>query len=103
MRCVVVVISWTVAQLHTDGVPLHVQSCSTVQLALHPSLPFALPSSQASLPTRMPSPHFGAHSEGTPPHCQPVSTAQLAEQPSPPSASWSSHASAPSIAPSPHV
>src|SRR5262245_35326199 len=86
---------------HALGAPVQVKPCSIWQVALHPSAPAMLPSSQASEAATIPSPHTAVHTLGDPPQEKPVSIWQTLLQPSPSAPLPSSHPSEPATAPSP--
>src|SRR5262245_32665703 len=48
--------------VHVDGVPLHVQHCSTAHCTLQPSPSVRLPSSHASVPSNIPLPQWSPSS-----------------------------------------
>src|SRR3954451_4830923 len=78
------------------------QSGSPRQSSEQPSKGRALPSSQLSVPSIAPSPHFVAvQALGFPLLFQPISTFHVAEQPSPAAAFPSSHSSGSTTTPSP--
>jgi hypothetical protein len=70
------------AQVQSDGEPVHSQPNSTSQLALQPSCELGLPSSHTSRPTIRPSPQTDVQLDGEPVQRQPGSTVQVEEQPS---------------------
>src|SRR5450432_1412904 len=76
---------------------------SVWQTALQPSYGSALPSSQLSAPSFLPSPQtVGVHTLGVPSHLKPSSSVQRAEQPSPGVVLPSSQNSGSVVTPSPH-
>src|SRR5215471_15944393 len=92
----------TMPSPHFDTHDAPVQSGSRRQSSEQPSNGRALPSSQLSVPSMTPSPHFvGVQTLGLPLHFQPISTLQVAEQPSPAVAFPSSQSSGGTCTPSP--
>src|SRR6478736_3378966 len=87
---------------HADLQPTPVHSGSRTQSAEQPSNGAVLPSSQLSLPSTTPLPHFASvQMLGAPEHFLPSSTWQRSEQPSPATRLPSSHGSLAATTPSP--
>ena len=74
-----------------------------VEEQVSPEVPFFVPSSHASLPAVIPSPHVVEQTLNVPEQEYPDSTMPVAEQPSPFVVFPSSHCSSPSAMPFPHV
>jgi hypothetical protein len=90
--------------LQVEGVPEQVQPFSTWQIAEHPSLGLAFPSSQVSpAPSMTPFPQAKVQVEGSPEQVYAGSTWHVPEHPSPGAVPPSSQPSEPRTRPSPQT
>jgi hypothetical protein len=80
----------------------HTNSSSTVQVLLQPSPLIVFPSSQASVPSFKPFPHFWQTVGDAPSQVYPLSSVQVPLHPSPSAVFPSSQISLPSFTPFPH-